>query len=238
MRDAARAASPKLTVMASSTSATGDDAPGADTYRNKPRRRGDELNDAIYAATLAELTESGYADLTMERVAARAKASKGSLYRRWPSRTELVVDAIRSHQPEHQVPDTGDLRADLLTLMGKVAASLEGARGEAVRGLAVEVTRNPELLRTLRAEVMDSAVPPMLEVLRRGAVRGVVRPSALTPLVAQVGPGLIRQHFMAYGSPVAGQFIADVVDQVVLPLVIAHADGDAPIAKAGSTPRP
>jgi AcrR family transcriptional regulator len=238
MRDAARPASPKLTVMASSTSATGDGAPGADTYRNKPRRRGDELNDAIYAATLAELTESGYADLTMERVAARAKASKGSLYRRWPSRTELVVDAIRSRQPEHQVPDTGDLRADLLTLMGMVAASLEGARGEAVRGLAVEVTRNPELLRTLRAEVMDSAVPPMLEVLRRGAVRGVVRPAALTPLVAQVGPGLIRQHFMAYGSPVAGQFIADVVDQVVLPLVIAHADGDAPIAKAGSTPRP
>ena len=55
MRDAARPASPKLTVMASSTSATGDDAPGADNYRNKPRRRGDELNDAIYAATLAVL---------------------------------------------------------------------------------------------------------------------------------------------------------------------------------------
>jgi hypothetical protein len=66
----------------------------------------------------------------------------------------------------------------------------------------------------------------------------VVRPAALTPLVAQVGPGLIRQHFMAYGAPIATQFIADVVDQVVLPLVIAHVDGDAPIAKAGSTPRP
>jgi len=149
-----------------------------------------------------------------------------------------VVDAIRSQQPEHAIPDTGDLRADLLALLGKVAASLEGPRGEAVRGLAVEVTRNPELLRTLRAEVMDSAVPPMLEVLRRGAVRQVVRPAALTPLVAQVGPGLIRQHFMAYGAPIAPQFIADVVDQVVLPLVIAHVDGDAPIAKAGSTPRP
>jgi AcrR family transcriptional regulator len=219
-------------MTTSSDSATGSDA-GADTYRNKPRRRGDELNDAIYEATLAELTEVGYADLTMERVAARAKASKGSLYRRWPSRTELVVDAIRSQQPSHSVPDTGDLRADLLALMHKVATYLEGPRGEAVRGLAVEVTRNPELLRTLRAEVMDSAVPPMLEVLRHGAVRGTVRPGALTPLVAQVGPSLIRQHFMAYGAPVAPKFIEDVVDQVVLPLVIAHAGADGAVARPG-----
>jgi AcrR family transcriptional regulator len=220
-------------MATSSDSATGGEG-AADTYRNKPRRRGDELNDAIYEATLAELTEVGYADLTMERVAARAKASKGSLYRRWPSRTELVVDAIRSRQPSHSVPDTGDLRTDLLALMHKVAGYLEGPRGEAVRGLAVEVTRNPELLRTLRAEVMDSAVPPMLEVLRHGAVRGTVRPGALTPLVAQVGPGLIRQHFMAYGAPIAPEFIEDVVDQVMLPLVIAHADGDRAVARPGS----
>jgi AcrR family transcriptional regulator len=219
-------------MVTSSDSATGS-AAAADTYRNKPRRRGDELNDAIYEATLAELTEFGYADLTMERVAARAKASKGSLYRRWPSRTELVVDAIRSRQPSHSVPDTGDLRADLLALMHKVATYLEGPRGEAVRGLAVEVTRNPELLRTLRAEVMDSAVPPMLEVLRQGAVRGTVRPGALTPLVAQVGPSLVRQHFMAYGAPIAPKFIEEVVDQVVLPLVVAHADGDGLVARPG-----
>ncbi|MDT7605959.1 MAG: hypothetical protein QOD82_6935 [Pseudonocardiales bacterium] len=223
-------------MATSSDSATGGDG-APDTYRNKPRRRGDELNDAIYEATLAELTEVGYAELTMERVAARAKASKGSLYRRWPSRTELVVDAIRSQQPSHSVPDTGDLRADLLALMHKVAGYLEGPRGEAVRGLAVEVTRNPELLRTLRAEVMDSAVPPMLEVLRHGAVRGTVRPGALTPLVAQVGPGLIRQHFMAYGAPIAPEFIEDVVDQVMLPLVVAHADGDGAVARPGSVRR-
>jgi AcrR family transcriptional regulator len=223
-------------MATSSDSATGGDG-APDAYRNKPRRRGDELNDAIYEATLAELTEVGYAELTMERVAARAKASKGSLYRRWPSRTELVVDAIRSQQPSHSVPDTGDLRADLLALMHKVAGYLEGPRGEAVRGLAVEVTRNPELLRTLRAEVMDSAVPPMLEVLRHGAVRGTVRPGALTPLVAQVGPGLIRQHFMAYGAPIAPEFIEDVVDQVMLPLVVAHADGDGAVARPGSPRR-
>jgi AcrR family transcriptional regulator len=63
-------------------------------HRTLPRRRGDVLNSAIFEATLDELAEVGYPKLTMERVAARAGASKASVYRRWPSRMELVLDAV------------------------------------------------------------------------------------------------------------------------------------------------
>jgi AcrR family transcriptional regulator len=208
------------------------DDPGSDgdpyDYRSKPRRRGEELLSAIYQATVDELTEYGYADLTMDRVAARAKASKGSLYRRWPSRAELVVDAIRHTQAPYPIPpDTGDLRSELAAVLMQTAKTLEGPRGEAVRGLIAEVFRHPDLMRTVRAEIMDSALPAMLEVLRRGVVRGEVRPAALAEMVARVGPGLIRQQMMVYGTLGEG-YLEEVLTQVVLPLVLAP-----PVARTG-----
>ena len=68
-------------------------------HRKGPRRRGDALYAAIFEATLAELTAVGYAELKMEHVASRARASKGSLYRRWSSRAELVADAVHHTLP-------------------------------------------------------------------------------------------------------------------------------------------
>ncbi|HEY2202859.1 MAG TPA: TetR/AcrR family transcriptional regulator [Pseudonocardia sp.] len=197
--------------------------PGAGACPARPRRRGAALNEAIYRATLDELAAVGYAELTMDGVAARARAGKGSLYRRWSNRSDLVVDAMRHLRPERTAPpDTGDLRAELLAVLRDVAEQLAGPRGEALRGLVAEVRRHPELLRTLRAEVVDSTVPPMLEVLRRGVVRGEVRPEALTPLVALVGIGLVRQQHFARSGPIDPAFVTEVVDDVVLPLVLTR----------------
>ena len=193
----------------------------AEDFRRRPRRRGAELRMAIYQATVDELTENGYSELTMDRVAVRAKASKGSLYRRWGSKAELVVDAIKNLRDEYPAPpDTGDLRGELLAVHEMIAESLAGARGEGIRGLIAEVSRDPELVRAMRAELVDNSVPPMLEVLRRGVVRNEVRPGALTPLVARVGPSLIRQQLLMFGLPELDEgFLEDVVDQVVLPMV-------------------
>ena len=95
--------------------------PPAD-HRRGPRRRGQLLFEAIFEATVAELAETGYAGLAMERIAARARTSKASLYRRWPSRADLVVDAIRHCSPElSHPPDTGNLREDLLSLLRGMA---------------------------------------------------------------------------------------------------------------------
>jgi AcrR family transcriptional regulator len=68
-------------------------APSGD-HRTRPRRRGHALDKAILQATLVEIDMSGYAALSMERVAERARASKASLYRRWPSKVELVLAAL------------------------------------------------------------------------------------------------------------------------------------------------
>jgi AcrR family transcriptional regulator len=191
-------------------------------YRKARRRRGNALFSAIYEATLDELIAVGYAELTMERVANRARASKGSLYRRWSSRAELVVDAVHYAMPEcAEVPDTGNVREDLLGCLRGFANLLNGPSGAAVRGLMAETIHNPDLMEVIRIRFIDPYVHAFLDVLRRGAVRGEVRASALTTRIAGVGPDLLRQHFMAYRSPIPDRVLVEIVDDVILPLIRA-----------------
>ena len=191
-------------------------------YRKARRRRGDALYSAIYEATLDELIAVGYAELTMERVANRARASKGLLYRRWSSRAELVADAVHYTLPScAEVPDTGSVREDLLGCLRGFANVLNGASGEAVRGLMAETIHNPDLMEVIRIRFIDPDVNIFLDVLRRGAVRGEVRPSALTTRIASVGPALLRQHFMAYRSPIPDRVLIEIIDDVILPLIRA-----------------
>ncbi|GAB3449462.1 TetR/AcrR family transcriptional regulator [Actinophytocola sediminis] len=188
-------------------------------HRKLPRRRGEELLNAIYTATLAELAESGYAALTVDRVAKRAHTSKASMYRRWPSKVELVIDAVYRNVRDALVPpDTGDLRQDALALLRQCADLLAGPRGDLVRGLIPEVLRNPEL-GAARARIATLSDDPMLTVLRRAADRGAVRPSAVTPRVAGVATALVREHFLLHDAPIPDEVIVEIVDQVLLPLV-------------------
>ncbi|HEY1973814.1 MAG TPA: TetR/AcrR family transcriptional regulator [Pseudonocardia sp.] len=189
-------------------------------HRRAPRRRGTALLAAIFEATLAELSEVGYNELTMERVASRARASKGSLYRRWSSRVELVVDAMHYARPyELDEPDTGNTREDLLRILRSLAGVHSGPSGEASQGIMIEVLRNPELMQAVRTRFIEPAVETVLEILRRGAVRGEVRPAALTRRVASIGPDLLRQYRLLHGAPIPDSVVLEILDQVLMPLV-------------------
>ena len=97
---------------------------------------------------LDELGEVGYARLRMERIAERAGASKASLYRRWPSRMELALDAIHHLAPDPgSAPDTGSLRGDLLAWLRLSAGLLLGPAGEALRGVLGDALSDPERTR-------------------------------------------------------------------------------------------
>jgi AcrR family transcriptional regulator len=220
-----------MTIFSCSSRSTarcpdGAEESGADDTadrRRSPRRRGDALTAAIFEATLAELAEGGYAQLAMERVAARARTSKGSLYRRWANRAELVVDALhyaRSH--EVPAPDTGSVREDLLAFLRAVAEMHGDASGEADRGMMAEVVRDPELMRVIRVRFIEPGIANVVEILRRGVVRGMVRPAALTHRIAGVGPSLLRQHLLVHGPPVPDSVIVEIVDDVLMPLVSVH----------------
>lgn len=191
-------------------------------HRKGPRRRGDALYAAIFEATLEELTAVGYAELKMEHVAHRARASKGSLYRRWSSRAELVADAVHYTLPScSEPPNTGSVREDILSCLRGFANLLNGPSGEALRGLMAETIRNPDLMEVIRIRFIDPGVEGFLDVLRRGAGRGEVRATALTARIASVGPELLRQYFLAHRSPIPDRVLTEIVDEVVLPLIRA-----------------
>src|SRR5580693_5435053 len=89
------------------------------------RRRGPELESALLEAAWNELVEVGFAGLTMESVAARARTGVAVLYRRWANKDELVLAALEHYRHAHPVgtPDTGSLRGDLLALLTGMSAA-------------------------------------------------------------------------------------------------------------------
>ncbi|MBV8934058.1 MAG: TetR/AcrR family transcriptional regulator [Kutzneria sp.] len=189
-------------------------------HRKGPRRRGDELNRAIFTATMAELLESGYAKLTMDRVAERARTSKASLYRRWPSRVELALDTVLHHFPDAaSLPNTGDLLTDLVAALRLLADTFTGSVGTVVRSMMADIELDPELGRHLRVRAPDQRNEAFLSLLRRAAMRGEARGDKLTQWIAGLGPALLREHITLHGVPVPDVVIEEIVDEVLLPLV-------------------
>jgi AcrR family transcriptional regulator len=189
-------------------------------HRKGPRRRGEALYTAIFEATLAELAEAGYWGLAMERIAARAHASKASLYKRWPNRAELVIAAMRHQggQPE-PAPDTGSVREDVLTLLRRGAERLDSLFGEVARGLMAENLTDPDRMANLRANMFTSRNRLMTEIMERAAARGEIPRAAIKPHVIEFAPALVDYHFLVHGAPIPDQVLLRIVDDLLLPLL-------------------
>jgi AcrR family transcriptional regulator len=212
------------------TTPGGTASEGAD-YRSRPRRRGEVLSAAIFEATLAELSEVGYSRLAMERIAARAGASKASLYKRWSNRAELVVGALQyqSVAPE-PAPDTGNLRGDVLTLLCSAAARLDGVFGAAVRGLMAETLTDPDRTASLRPGMFTARNRLMREILDRAVARGEIAPAAVTPRLIELAPALLDHHFLIHGAPIPDAVLTGIVDEILLPLLTSAGQRDSKTA--------
>ncbi|MGG2461410.1 TetR/AcrR family transcriptional regulator [Streptomyces sp. RGM 3693] len=172
-------------------------------------------------ATLEELSETGYAALTMERVATRARTGKAALYRRWSNRAELVVDACRlAGLAEIKQPDTGALRTDVIALMQQIAAKVASPLGGILRGLLAEMTRDPDFATLVRESVHTVGPATLRVILERAAERGEIEAWILDSRRATVATDLLRNEFLLFGAPVGDDAITDIVDDVFLPLIL------------------
>lgn len=185
------------------------------------RRRGAELEQAILLAAAEELTESGYAGMSMDRVARRAGTNKNAIYRRWPSRAALGIAAYqRLAADTMRIPDTGELRADVLELLRAANRTWSSPIGGILRALLAGARDDPQLLAQIQENATDGGSPAWLTVLARAVARGEALPEALHPRVATVGVALLRNEYVTRGYPaVPDGVIVEIVDLVYLPLV-------------------
>lgn len=174
--------------------------------------------EAIHAAVMEELAEVGYPALSIERVAERARTGKASIYRRWPTRLELVLDAIDHVMPRlDDVPDTGNVRDDLLLVLRRIAAVMGSRAGAAARA-CVDGT-DDELANAVRERLLPPRKAMMLSILERAADRGEVRPEAVTQRIAETGPMLLHGELLQRGAPITDDAVVAIVDEVLMPLL-------------------
>ena len=186
------------------------------------RRRGDDLERAIFEATLEELAEVGYQGLRIESVAARARAGKASLYKRWPSRAHLVRAAARHKgTSETDFEPSGDVRTDLARVLGRIAEFQSGPSGEAIRGFVSEIS-GPDGEAELRNTIERPRVLAITKIFEAGVAAGTVRPEALATRVVNLAPALMTHYFLTRGEPAPPHVIEEIIDLVVMPLVVAR----------------
>src|SRR5215813_3482913 len=155
------------------------------------RRRGEALEGAIYDAVVDELAEIGYAAFTIESVAARAHTGKASIYRRWPTKQDLVVAAFCAKAGEAfdlagSAPSAATTTRDALVHVGqRICGQDRGGVGEALRAVAAESSREAELAGALDARVGCAKREALRGVVQRGGARGEVRPEAADELFAE-----------------------------------------------------
>jgi AcrR family transcriptional regulator len=194
------------------------------TARREPgrsRRRGETLEHAILRAASDELLESGYAALTMDRVARRAGTNKNAIYRRWSNRAALAVAAYRQLAAgDEQVPDKGTLRDDALELLRRATRGWSSRVGQIRRSLLAGVADDPALLALMQERAADAGSATWLTVLGRAVARGEAAPESLHPRVATVAMVLLRNEYVTRGlATVSDDVLVEIVDEVYVPLI-------------------
>jgi AcrR family transcriptional regulator len=176
----------------------------------------------LLAVTLRLLQEHGYDRLTVDAVATMARASKATIYRRWPTKAELVLAAfIEGTRQVSVMPETGTLRGDLLQLAETIRAHVSAHAGT-IRAVLVETSRSAELNAMLQQQFLDQRKALMKDVLAQAVARGEIEASAITEDLWDVLPGyLIYRTVLTSRSP-SRRTVRDLVDNVILPGLTRH----------------
>jgi len=173
----------------------------------------------ILAVTLELLQQHGYDRLTMEAVAARARASKATVYRRWPSKADLVLAAfIEGTQSTAVAPRTGSLREDLVSI-GNSVSRQACKHATTMRAVLNEMSHNPALAAAMQTEFVHQRRLMMSQVLAEAVDRGEIDAAAVDEDISDLLPGYLVFRTVVSGRPPTEDTIATLVDDVLLPML-------------------
>ncbi|MGF1428438.1 TetR/AcrR family transcriptional regulator [Kitasatospora sp. LaBMicrA B282] len=193
--------------------------------RSKGRPRSAAADQAILDATREALAELGWGGLTMGHVALRAGVAKTTLYRRWPSKNELVVDAVASLFDELEMTDRGSLRADIEDVVTQFAAVLARPESQAaLLAVFAEGSRDPQLRRRIREHIVDPQKVLVHQGLANAAARGELSAEADATVAAEeidiifdTIAGAVEHRMLVIGEPLTPQWIRRFTDLLLNP---------------------
>lgn len=197
-----------------------------DEQKKGTRRRGEILEEAIMNATLDELDQTGYAHLTMEKVADRAGTNKAVLYRRWANKSELVIAALHKRLPKitDEIPNTGSLRDDVYVYLRERMKPLNAIGAQTIRGLMMEpliwryiAATMPQIAQRRSANKLTAAMTAMM---RNAEKRGEIDLEKLSPRIITLPIDLL-QYDMVTKQEVSDRTITEIVDDIFMPLIHA-----------------
>ncbi|ATO63799.2 TetR/AcrR family transcriptional regulator [Mycobacterium avium subsp. hominissuis] len=176
----------------------------------------------ILAVTLRLLQEHGYDQLTVDAVAGAAHASKATVYRRWPSKAELVLAAFIEGVRQVAVPpNTGTLRGDLLAL-GETVCEQVGHHASTIRAVMFEVSRHPALNDALQHQFLDQRRPLIEHVLHQAVDRGEISADAISDELWDLLPGYLIFRSIVPTRPPSRRTVQALVDGFLIPGLTAR----------------
>jgi AcrR family transcriptional regulator len=171
----------------------------------------------LLAVTLRLLQEHGYDRLTVDAVASKARASKATVYRRWPSKAELVLAAfIEGIRQVAVPPETGTLRGDLLRL-GEAVCQDGHQLASTIRAVLVEVSRNPALNDVMQHQFIDQRKALIRYVLQQAVDRGEIAEAAITDELWDLVPGYLIFRSILPSRPPTRETVEALVDNFIIP---------------------
>jgi len=175
------------------------------------------LDRAILAAAMDLLAEVGYARLTMDQIAARARVGKASVYLRWPNKVALVADAIQHRTAvTPDIPDTGELRGDMLVFL-RALLRRKSAAEPAVAAVSGEIASNPELRRAWRQGLTGALWASVRVIVERAVARGELRAGSDVEMLSTLPLTLLQNWRMEHGRGPDDAVVERIVAQFYTP---------------------
>ena len=187
------------------------------------RPRDDGREQAILDAALELVAEVGYDCFSMDSLAARAHASKATIYRRWSGKAEVVVEAVRRRTCVDipTAPDSGSFRDDLLALLVTMIAIAEREDVALLAGITRAMRLDPELADLMRVQVFDRKHDELAKLVRRAVSQGQLPQSADADLLHEVVSALVLNRLLLTCDPIDVDFLVHVVDDIAVPMLRA-----------------
>ena len=214
-------ATPRAMTAGAGPDATEPQTPGAAAKPRLGRKRDHTRDNDILEAALDVLAETGYDGMTIDMVATRAKAGRATLYRRWASKSDLVLDAVACMKSKdldlQTLPDTGTLRGDLVAMVRPPNIRDAERKLNVMTGVVSMIARDPEMAAAAQEAIVAPRAAANRVLFQRAIERGEIAADVDLDTLSMIAPAMAAFRTLILRKSPDREFLVGIIDNVVLP---------------------